>query len=85
MSEIGEAFRALKEDRKKKKEANKQSSTELLTNAGISFESKNGGTHLIVNGGSIDFWPSTGLWIVRANGNRKRGVRKLIKYVMEQM
>lgn len=52
-----------------------------LEAAGIQFESKNGGAHLVVSAAGlvVDFWPGTGLWVVRGTNERRRGVRHLIK------
>ena len=58
----------------------------ILKDKGINFESKNGGAHLIVDGYEcvIDFWPSTGKFIVRT-GPKGRGVFNMIeKYCIEQ-
>jgi hypothetical protein len=30
---------------------------------------------------SIDFWPNTGLWWVRGNSNKRRGIDNLIEYM----
>ena len=62
----------------------RQSSPELLRAAGISFESKNNGAHLIVshNGFKVDFWPGTGKWNTRpVDGKDHRGVRSLIAHI----
>lgn len=82
MGDMGEMWRDHKEARKEKKEANQESSTEILNGSGVKFESKNFGRHLIIQGEGekVDFWPSTGKWIVR-NGREGRGVRKLLKYL----
>jgi hypothetical protein len=70
-----------------KRASNRAQSPEFLREAGVEFEVKNGGAHLIVKGpaGLIDFWPGTGLWIVRGAiwrgaAWRGYGVFKLIKY-----
>lgn len=49
----------------------------MLTAAGVNFESKNIDAHLIVKmpGKTIDFWPGTGLWMVRGQPTRRYGVR----------
>lgn len=62
----------------------RQSSPEMLAAAGIAFETKNAGAHLIVthNGRTVDFWPGTGLWHLRPHdGRKRRGVRELIAYL----
>ena len=83
MSEIAEDFNALKKYRQEKRSNNRDNSAELLKSAGISFESKNVGVHLVVNanGHTFDFWPGTGLWIMRGSTQRHRGVFSLIKAV----
>lgn len=62
----------------------RQSSPEMLRVAGIAFEAKNAGAHLIVshNGQIVDFWPGTGLWRTRPHDKREhRGVRGLIAHL----
>jgi len=79
MGDMGEIFNSLKKHKNKKKAENNEYSTNLLIKENIDFESKNGGNHLVVKGinSIIDFWPSTGKFIVRG-GKSSRGVRKLI-------
>ena len=80
-SETGELWREHKKARQAKRADNLRKSTELLTENGIWFESKNDGIHLIVGtDNKVDFWPSTGKWIVRA-GKSGRGVMNLVKYM----
>ena len=79
---MGDFWRDVKAARQAKRADNRKSSAELLREAGIAFESKNDGAHLVVTalGHVIDFWPGTGLWICRKYPNtRKYGVRKLIQ------
>jgi hypothetical protein len=82
MSDIGEMFDGWRELRREKKRSNQSNSTELLRERGVEFESKNSGVHLIVkgNGRVVDFWPSTGKYIVRG-GKTGRGVFKLLRIV----
>lgn len=79
---MGEVFNAMKEDSKNRRADNRQQSAEMLKGAGIPFESKNGGAHLIVEGSEcfIDFWPGTGKWHSR-DGAKGFGVRNLIKHI----
>jgi hypothetical protein len=69
--------------RQEKRGENRDASQQLLQDHGVAFEVKNGGAHLIVKGdGSIvDFWPGTGLWLVRESKPvaRGRGVFNLLK------
>lgn len=60
-------------------------STQALIANDVKFESKNNGVHLIIQcEPKIDFYPSTGLWTVRGNTKKRRGVRKLIQYIKEK-
>ena len=79
-SDIALAFKERKEASKIKKEFNQEWSTQKLIDEGISFESKNWGNHLVVdsNQGKIDFWPSTGKFIVRQSGRHGRGIKNLL-------
>jgi len=83
MSEIGETFKIIKEERRKKKESNINYSTKLILSKGYDVAIKNGGVHLIVkhNGITVDFWPSTGKWCDRKTGVYSRGVNRLIKFL----
>lgn len=82
MGDVGETFNQLKKQGQEKRGKNRKASPEILKNAGIVFESKNGGSHLVVGGPGcfIDFWPGTGRWISR-NGAKGFGVRNLIKHI----
>lgn len=85
MSEIGDAFREMRIRLQEKRLKNKLYSTcklhDFCYQNNLVVESKNDGVHLIIKTDpAIDFWPSTGLWIVR-NGQRKRGIKSLLKYL----
>ena len=83
MSEVGEAFAAMKEADKVKKAANLAASTKILEELNIPFESKNRGIHLVVTGKKdelFDFWPSTGKFIARKSSVSGRGIRTLLGY-----
>lgn len=71
---------ALKELSRRKRAGNREASAKNLTEAGIAFEAKNDNAHLIVTaaGMVVDFWPGTGLWVVRGTNERRRGVHHLI-------
>lgn len=55
--------------------------SDRLKQAGIAFERKQRGAHLIIRhaGRTLDFWPLLGQWIDRARQRRRLGVRALIK------
>lgn len=63
---------------------NRDASAQMLKQAGIPFESQNGGAHLIV-AGRYDFWPGTGLWQARGEATKQRGVRRLIARIQAQV
>lgn len=86
MGDMREVYDAMKKHSKQKKSSNLATSTAMLDREQIDYISKNNGVHLIVtdfNGNLIDFWPSTGKWIVR-NGITSRGVQNLIRYIKEK-
>lgn len=78
MSDLGDLFKALKEDSKAKKLDNVKASMALLVDAGIEYQVlSHNGPHLRV--GKYDFWPSTGVWIDRESRRKYRGVSNLIR------
>ena len=79
VSDLGDDSRAWNYAKKAKKLANKISYIKILIKNGVDFEVRNNGVHLIVTGkeGLIDYWPSTGKFIVRG-GETGRGIRNLL-------
>jgi hypothetical protein len=61
--------------------AKRKAGARALSDAGILFESKNDGAHLIIHARplTIDYWPGTDLWIVRGNPIKHYGFRGLMK------
>ncbi len=86
MGDTGDDFNAWKTAKQEKRASNRDDSASILSHAGVVFESKNLGAHLIVLAGreTVDFWPGTGLWIVRGSSIKRRGVRRLVDYVTEK-
>ncbi len=82
MTNLAEDYKAIAKLSQRKRGNNREQSPNFLNKAGIPFESKNGGVHLIVEGSEcfIDYWPGTGKWISR-NGKRGFGVKNLIRYI----
>jgi hypothetical protein len=82
MGDVGDTYNAMKKAGQDKRSSNREQSPKMLEAAGIPFEVKNMGAHLIVEGSEcyIDFWPGTGRWASR-KGNAGFGVRNLIKYI----
>jgi hypothetical protein len=74
-------WKAVHAQRADKRASNRKASARILTEAGIPFESRNGGAHLIVSlpRGIADFWPGTGKWRHRGNGRDGRGVLALVE------
>ena len=77
------------EERKRKaakRQHNREYSTAFLAKKKIEFTSLNGGVHLRITakGQTIDFWPSTGLWVLKG-GTRNRGIFKLYKYIRDEL
>lgn len=81
MSEMGEAFNALREARRERRASHRTTTPELLRERGVAFESKNAGAHLIVRhaGKVADLWPGTGKFQVRGNPRYGRGVFNLLR------
>lgn len=52
-----------------------------LAAAGLSYSQADRGRRLVICAArdTIDFWPSSGLWIKRGSSRRRYGVRALIK------
>jgi hypothetical protein len=80
---IKEISKINKEESQKRRANNKTNSAKLLSSIGISYEEKNNGHHLIVFNEvfTIDFWPSTGKFIIRGDERHFRGVKLLIKII----
>lgn len=86
MGDMGDDFRALKEFRKKRKAQRYSDSasarTEIYKEA-LDVEEKNDGQHWIVRAEkeTIDFWPSSGRWIVRGKKTSGYDARSLLKRI----
>nr|DAK49092.1 MAG TPA: matrix protein [Caudoviricetes sp.] len=79
-----ELFKEMRERSKEKRSSNREKSADLLKNSGINFERKNCGAHLIIlSTPKIDFYPGTGLWKVRGENKKRRGVLSLLKFIKE--
>lgn len=78
--DMGDFWRDVRAARQQKRAENRVDSAAMLLAAGLKFETKNLGAHLIVRalGLTVDFWPGTGLWIVRNPKREGRGVQRLI-------
>lgn len=81
-SEMGEAFAALRKLKQAKRANNREASAEILRKAGVQFDARGDGVHLIITHRSnrYDFWPGTGLWKT-FSGIKGRGVGRLLKHL----
>ena len=79
-NDIGTAARLLSQGRRAN---NREWSAGYLIREQIEHTSRNSGAHLIVMhaGLTVDFWPGTGLWIVRGSKRQGRGIRDLINHL----
>lgn len=57
-----------------------------LAATSVRHRSLNNGAYIVIEdyGVSIDFWPGSGLWIVRGKTERKHGIWKLIRFIAEK-
>lgn len=73
-----------KEEARIKKSQNQKNAFRLLDENKIPYEIKNGGIHLVVDG-RIDYYPTTGKYIVRGSKERPakygRGIFRLLEEV----
>jgi hypothetical protein len=80
VNEDTEMWKEFRRHKQAKKRSNLAYSTDYLTKHDIPYESHNMGVHLVVDS-RVDFWPSTGKWIVRGGGKTGRGLMGLIKWL----
>ena len=73
-----DGFAAGREDSKERRAANRANSARILREHDVGFTEYNDGAHLAVRG-TVDFWPGTGKWIVRATREEGRGVFALLR------
>jgi hypothetical protein len=77
MSELRDDMNAWRKHKQEQRERNRKTAEAELTLRKIPFAVHNAGAHLVVDG-RIDYWPGTGLWIVRG-GRRGRGLARLLR------
>lgn len=78
--DMSDFWRDVRAAHQQKRANNRIDNAAMLLAAGLKFETKNFGAHLVVRalGRTVDFWPGTGLWIVRNTKLQGRGVQHLI-------
>ena len=83
--EEGDFYRTWNKLKQEKRWKNHESSMKLLHRFSIDYESRNMDVHIIIQNIEevpiIDFWPTTGKWIVRNNKRKGRGIFPLLKYL----
>lgn len=79
MSDVDEVVFAARH--KATKESQIADAGAALKEAGINWSSNNHGVHMIIshNNITVDFWPTTGLWLLRGQRKRNYGVRSLVR------
>lgn len=91
MGDVGEYWKDVKPEMlrfsKLKRAANRENAERLLLNERLKFVVKNNGAHIIVSMkyADIDFWPGTGLWIMRGSSKRHRGVTSLLSFCKSEL
>lgn len=81
VEDVGEYWRARTAMGHEARAGKRGDADKLLTAAGVKFEWKNGGPHLIMqasDGRVVDFWPSTSKWTIRGETEVRRGGLKKI-------
>ncbi len=73
-----ELWKAHKQAAQGKRAYNRVASAKVLADAGVAFESRNDGSHLVV-AAVWDFWPGTGLYVHRPTKRKGRGVLRLLQ------
>ena len=79
----GDDWREYKELKRVERSDRRSSAPDQLAAAGIGFESKNMGAHLVVANGEfkVDFWPGTTLWKCRKWKTSRYGLGRLIEHI----
>jgi hypothetical protein len=85
MGDVGEFWRDVKEHQKKAKNArweqNRKQLYELLEKDVFNCALENEGTGHVVINDDIDFFLSTGTWLVRGKRKRGHGFKQLLHYL----
>ncbi len=82
MGDMGDVFNAFREAKKERHAKNYESNHAEVRRLHLSFETKNGGEHLVMDfsGEAVDFWPSSGKWHLRRQHKYGNGLGKLLKH-----
>ena len=79
-------FSEKRKARSEKRKSNREYGLEFLKRKNIPFVDLNNGVHvrLVLDGETIDFYPSTGLYVLK-DGTRGRGIFNLWKLVRDKL
>lgn len=81
MGDMIKDYKEINKVKKKEKVARKEHSMELLKKHSIPFQVFNNGIHVRVLDPIIEFYPTTGKWIVRSDGKVGFGIDPLLQYL----
>lgn len=74
-------WRAHRERDQERRRERREEAPKALRAAGIRFDSRNDGAHLILSTTPIiDFWPGTAQWTIRGSFKPRYGLKQLIDY-----
>lgn len=82
MSELGDTFKAMREENQAKRASNLAHSVEALKACGINFKTLSEHHFRI---GEFDFWPSTGKWINTRTKRHGRGLVSLLSKIEQHV
>lgn len=73
----------MKRDSEQRKDRNQANGIKTIASMGYEYELKNFNNHVVVKhkGVTVDYWPSTGKWIVRKKDKSGRGIKPLTNYL----
>lgn len=73
----------LKERSKKRKAAHLEYAAKMLDRNGVAYQRRNEGLHFMVDSqkGTIDYYPTTGVWRPRNGDRGGRGIAGLLRYM----
>lgn len=84
MNDETEFWRANREESQLRRATNREHAAQELKRKGVPFSSHNDGAHLVLKIGqrTVDYWPGTGLWVVRGtrDDQRQRGLQRLLAF-----
>lgn len=83
MGDMGDFWKAEREDAKVRRRKRKHDIYALLCSAGVRYSAHNDGHHLIIrsHNGTYDLWPASGKWRNRQTNKIRMDFRALIKRV----